>query len=229
MPSRESRQTRARRRAGTPPADSGPSSDEEVTFQPAPAAADPEDDVSTLAGSDDEAPESVGLSAARQEAEALLRDLADSRRRRDDSRRQRDRDRQERNREQKLDKQRRMEQELMDELADELAAEEAEEVTGDGDGGRQRPADGAPRPKKKRFKYPTPAVSGALDFIPLAEGQSTTFKAAALPTSQLPAVVNPELMGLRERLLYSGRVPRTSSRGLAQLRHKQRASGKYGR
>ena len=231
MPSRvSSRQTRARRRAGTPPADAAASSDEEVTFRSAPAAADPEDDVSTLAGSEDEAPEAVGLSDARREAETLLRDLADSRRRRDDSRRQRDRARQERNREQKLDKQRRLEEELMHELAAELEEDEAaEEAAAPGAGGR-RTADGAPvRPKKKRFKYPTPAATGAMEFIPLAEGESTSFKAAALPASELPAVVNPELLGLRERLLYSGRIPRTSSRGLRQLRHKQRASGKYGR
>ena len=241
-----SRQTRASRRAGPPPSDSDLSSDDEVTFKTSSstaartaddsvstvAAADPEDDVSTLADSDDEAPESVGLADARQEAEALLQDLANSRRRKDDSRRQRDREVQERNRQQKLDKQSRIEMELSQELMDELAEELAEEENEEADrktGKKQRSSDSMPKPKKKRFKYPTPSASGALDFIPLVEGESTKFKAAALPTSLLPAVVNPELLGLKERLLYSGRIPRTSSKGLQQIRHKQQVSGKYGR
>ncbi|XP_037094130.1 translation initiation factor IF-2-like [Pollicipes pollicipes] len=167
------------------------SSDDEVTFK---RSTDPgvcsDDSVSTVADearpaadSGDEAPETVGLAGSRQEAERLLADLAASRRRRDEARRQRDTAHQQRNREQKLDKQRRLELELSQEILDDLAADEdAPEDEADASAAPPRRAGragvGSLRPKKKRFRYPTPATPAGPDFIALADGEATEFRAA---------------------------------------------------
>lgn len=161
-------------------------------------------------------------------------DLADTERRREDRRKKKTRDLQQRNRDQKLDKQRRLELELSQEIADELAAEEAEEqqLTKSRDLGTKDSDGGASKPKRKRFTYDVPETAtdtAALDFIPLEGGAGTEFRARVLPASLLPSVTDNSLVGLKERLLYGGRIKRTSAKGLKQIKHKQQASGKYER